>query len=317
MKEARFIALNREKWKGMEERRESLDVETVAANFVELSDDLAYARTFYPGSDVERYLNALAGTYQASIHARPLERKPLWRFWTDEYPGLVARHGRTLAFALVFFVSAVGIGFFSAAHDADFVRLILGDHYVNMTIENIEAGKPMGVYNDSDAWTMFISITLNNIKVAFVAFAFGLLFSAGTLWVLFANGVMLGAFQYFFYDYGLLFHSMLSVWAHGTFEITSIAIAGGAGLVMGNAFLFPGTYPRLYSFRRGAADGLKLVAGLVPFFVVAGFIESFVTRYADAFPAVGAVAIVLSAIGVVCYFVVLPYKMKNRESWKR
>ena len=180
MKEARFIALNREKWKGMEERRESLDVETVAANFVELSDDLAYARTFYPGSDVERYLNALAGTYQASIHARPLERKPLWRFWTDEYPGLVARHGRTLAFALVFFVSAVGIGFFSAAHDADFVRLILGDHYVNMTIENIEAGKPMGVYNDSDAWTMFISITLNNIKVAFVAFAFGLLFSAGT-----------------------------------------------------------------------------------------------------------------------------------------
>ena len=313
MKEARFIALNREKWKGMEERRESLDVETVAANFVELSDDLAYARTFYPGSDVERYLNTLAGTYQSSIHARPLERKPLWRFWTEEYPGLVARHGRTLAFALAFFVAAMGIGFFSAAHDADFVRLILGDGYVNMTIENIEAGKPMGVYNASGAWTMFVSITLNNIRVAFVAFAFGLLFSAGTLWVLFANGVMLGAFQYFFYDYGLLFHSMLSVWAHGTFEITSIVIAGGAGLVMGNAFLFPGTYPRLYSFRRGAVDGLKLVAGLVPFFVVAGFIESFVTRYADASPVVGAVAIVLSAIGVVCYFVVLPYKMR----WKR
>ena len=207
----------------------------------------------------------------------------------------------------------MGIGFFSAAHDADFVRLILGDGYVNMTIENIEAGKPMGVYNASGAWTMFVSITLNNIRVAFVAFAFGLLFSAGTLWVLFANGVMLGAFQYFFYDYGLLFHSMLSVWAHGTFEITSIVIAGGAGLVMGNAFLFPGTYPRLYSFRRGAVDGLKLVAGLVPFFVVAGFIESFVTRYADASPVVGAVAIVLSAIGVVCYFVVLPYKMKNKE----
>lgn len=72
-------------------------------------------------------------------------------------------------------------------------------------------------------------------------------------------------FRIFFYKYGLLAHSVMSVWAHGTFEITSVIIAGAAGLIMGNSFLFPGTYPRLFSFRRGAVRGVKIVAGLVPF----------------------------------------------------
>ena len=80
-------------------------------------------------------------------------------------------------------------------------------------------------------------------RVSFIAFAFGLFFSAGTLWILFSNGMMIGAFEYFFYKYGLLAHSVMSVWAHGTFEITSVIIAGAAGLIMGNSFLFPGTYP--------------------------------------------------------------------------
>ena len=110
----------------------------------------------------------------------------------------------------------------------------------------------MGVYGSLGEWEMFLFITFNNIKVAFIAFAFGIFFSAGTLWVLFSNGIMLGAFQYFFYERGLLLHSALSVWAHGTFEITSIIIAGAAGLVMGNSFCF-----------RGLIHGCILFAGVL------------------------------------------------------
>ena len=58
MKEARFISRNKDKWKNMENGQQP-DAEHLAANFIELSDDLAYARTFYPGSEVERYLNQL------------------------------------------------------------------------------------------------------------------------------------------------------------------------------------------------------------------------------------------------------------------
>jgi uncharacterized membrane protein SpoIIM required for sporulation len=154
---------------------------------------------------------------------------------------------------------------------------------------------------------MFLAITFNNVRVAFVAFAAGALCGAGTLWVLFTNGLMVGVFHALFYRHGLLLHSSLSIWAHGTFEITSIVVAAGAGLVMGNAFLFPGTRGRLEAFREGAARGVKIVAGLVPFFVVAGFIEAVVTRHADAYPVVGAAAIVLSLGAVIAFFVLFPY----------
>lgn len=311
MKEARFIKLNKQKWQAMEQQQK-LDANQLAANFVELSDDLAYARTFYPGSDTERYLNQQVGHYLVNINgASSTSRKGWWTFWGNEYPRLLAAEHRNLWFAFFFFLFAALIGVFSAAHESSFVRLVLGDAYVNMTLENIASGNPMGVYAKGDAWSMFFYITSNNIRVAFTAFAFGLLFSGGTLWILFFNGLMLGAFQYFFYEHGLLLHSALSIWAHGTFEITSIIIAGGAGLVMGNSFLFPGTYPRLQSFRLGALKGIKIVAGLVPFFILAGWIESFITRYADQQEGIGLMAVIVSWIGVIGYFVVFPLKLSQ------
>ena len=86
MKEARFISRNKDKWKNMENGQQP-DAEHLAANFIELSDDLAYARTFYPGSEVERYLNQLIAGYQTDINSRPVRKnKPIWYFWKQELP---------------------------------------------------------------------------------------------------------------------------------------------------------------------------------------------------------------------------------------
>ena len=292
-----------------------LNTDTLASNYVILSDDLSYAKTFYPGSDVEKYLNQLISVYQINIYGKgeQSESRGMLTFWGHEFPLLLYRERRTLLFALLLFLFSALIGVFSTAHDESFVRSILGDAYVERTISNIENGTPMGIYASGDELDMFVMITTNNIKVAFVAFVFGILFSAGTLWILFTNGLMVGAFQYFFFQQGLLLHSVLSVWAHGTFEITSIIIAGGAGLVMGNSFLFPGTYRRMYSFKEGALRGIKIVTGLIPFFVIAGWIESFITRYADSYPVVGAAAIILSLGGVIGYFIVYPYYLHKNE----
>ncbi len=314
MKEAKFVSKNKEKWGKMEDVSH-LDTDTLASNYMILSDDLSYARTFYPGSEVVKYLNQLISIYQINIYGQEKsERKGILSFWVREFPVLLYRERRTLLFAFLFLLFAALIGVFSAAKDDTFVRLILGDAYVDETLNNIANGTPMGVYSSSDEVSMFFMITSNNIKVAFVAFVFGIFFSAGTLWILFTNGIILGAFQYFFFQHGLLLHSVLSVWAHGTFEITSIIIAGGAGLVMGNSFLFPGTYKRSYSFRNGALRGIKIVTGLIPFFIIAGWIESFITRYADTYPVVGAGAIVLSLGGVIGYFIVYPYYLYKTDT---
>ena len=66
-------------------------------------------------------------------------------------------------------------------------------------------------------------------------------------------------------------------------EITAIIVAGMAGFVLGKSFLFPGTKKRIEAFREGAKDGVKVMIGIVPVFVIAAFFEGLITRlYNDA-----------------------------------
>ncbi|MCU0387664.1 MAG: stage II sporulation protein M [Chitinophagaceae bacterium] len=99
----------------------------------------------------------------------------------------------------------------------------------------------------------------------------------GTLWIMFYNGVMVGAFEYMFFSKGLGWQSIMVIWIHGTMEIASIIISGSAGLVMGGGILFPGTYSRRESFKRSVKDALKIIISMVPFFIVAALLESYVT----------------------------------------
>jgi hypothetical protein len=92
-------------------------------------------------------------------------------------------------------------------------------------------------------------------------------------------------------------------------------VAGAAGFSLGNGWLFPGTWPRGYAFRRGAVRGLKIVVGTTPVFLLAAFIESFLTRHTDAPVALRGGGILLSLIFVTYYYIYLPYHLsKNGNS---
>jgi len=160
-----------------------------------------------------------------------------------------------------------------------------------------------------DEMTMFFAITFNNTRVSFMVFAMGIFLSVGSVYMLFQNGIMLGSFQYFFYEYNVLEESLLTIWIHGTLEISAIVIAGGAGIVLGNSLLFPGTYSRMFSLKRGAKEGMKIIVGLVPIFIAAGFLEGFVTRHTEM-PDVFRLGIILLSLAfIIWYFSVLPRKV--------
>lgn len=311
MREAVFLRQNEVRWKHYEQP--AAGPEELAARFVALTDDLAYAQTFYPGSPTTRYLNDLtARQHQALYKNKPESTGRFADFWRHELPLLVARHHRTLAWSLLLFSLFTAIGALSAAYDDTFVRVVLGDAYVNRTLENIERGDPMAIYKSSSEAPMFLFITLNNIYVALMTYALGATLGLGTVWALFRNGVMLGSFQYFFYQKGLLLPSVLTIWIHGTLEISAIVLAGGAGLVMGRGVLFPGTYSRVESFRQAARDGLKLAVGLVPIFITAGFLEGFVTRHTEMPLTMSLLIIGLSAAFIIWYFIVYPRRLAAR-----
>ncbi|MBO0358776.1 stage II sporulation protein M [Hymenobacter sp. BT186] len=306
MREAVFLRQNEARWKQYESTS-ATDPDELAARFVALTDDLAYAQTFYPASPTTRYLNDLAAKQHQTIYKNKPEQTSRFRdFWARELPLLVARHHTTLAWSLILFTVFTLIGVLSAAYDDTFVRVVLGDAYVNQTLENIKKGDPMAVYKGQSETPMFLMITINNIYVSLVAYVLGATLGLGTVWALFRNGVMLGSFQYFFYQKGVLLPSVLTIWIHGTLEISAIVLAGGAGFVMARGLLFPGTYSRTEAFRQAARDGLKLAIGLVPIFIVAGFLEGFVTRHTEMPMALSLLIIGCSAAFIVWYFIVYP-----------
>lgn len=312
VREAAFVKRNQHRWQEIERTLTgpAPHPDRLADIFIELTDDLSFARTQYPKSRVTEYLNKLASQIHLEIYKNKKEEKGRFaRFWKKELPLVFYEARKQMFYAFVIFMTACVIGGVSAYHDETFLRLILGDAYVNMTLENIEAGNPTAVYAGSGQADMFFAITFNNIKVSFLAFAAGLFFSLGTGVLLFSNGVMVGAFVTFFLKKNLLAHSLSVIMLHGTLELSSIVVAGGAGFVLGNSLLFPGTYSRIASFKMGALRGIKMITGLIPLFIAAGFIESFITRYAFM-PAVFKISIIgLSAAVVLYYFVIYPYQL--------
>ena len=310
MKEVTFIRRNIEKWKETEkvvEQADKLTPDRLADAYTELTADLAFAQTHYPSSRITIYLNNLASALHNVIYRNKKEKwTRIFTFWTQEVPQTMYHARKELLVSVVIFWASVLVGIVSAANDDNFVRLILGNGYVDMTLDNIARGEPMAVYNGSEEVPMFLGITLNNIMVSFNVFAMGLLTSFGTGWLLFNNGVMLGAFQTFFFKHGLLGESMLAIWLHGTLEIWAIIVAGAAGLALGNGWLFPGTYSRKESFMRGAKKGLKIIVGTVPIFIMAGFIEGFITRHTELPDVLRLGIILLSLSFIIYYYVYLP-----------
>ena len=315
MKEVTFIRRNIEKWKGTEkvvEQAANLSPDQLADAYTELTADLAFAQTHFPTSRITIYLNNLASALHNEIYRSKREKwTRVITFWTREVPQTMHDARRELLISFNIIAVRALIAAVSAAKDQEFVRLIMGNQYVDMTLDNIARGEPMAVYNGSPEAPMFLGITINNIKVSFLCFAAGILTSFGTGYMLFSNGVMLGAFQTFFYQHGLLWDSMLAIWLHGTLEIWAIIVAGAAGLALGNGWLFPGTYSRLESFKRGAKRGLKIVVGTVPVFIMAGFIEGFLTRHTQLPDMLRLGLIFTSLTFILFYYIYLPNRKRH------
>jgi len=313
MREALFVKQNAEKWKGYEVLQTN-NPDELAHRFIDITNDLAYAKTFYPKSNTTAYLNGIAATLHQAIYKNKKEDSNRFlKYWKYELPLLFFQYRKQILYSFIFFFIAGSIGVLSAKYDDRYVRLILGDSYVNMTNENIAKGDPFGVYKKQGEVSMFFSIASNNVWVSLIMFASGALFSIGPVFFLFKNGIMVGAFEYYFFSKGLGAQSILVIWIHGTLEILSIIIAGGAGLVLGHGLLFPKTYSRLVAFKNSAKDATKIALGLVPIIILAAFFESFITRHTEM-PIWLSISILTgSLIFMVWYVIIYPIQLHQRN----
>jgi uncharacterized membrane protein SpoIIM required for sporulation len=317
MREIAFIKQNKEKWLEFEQALAGNSMKSpdeMANLYIQLINDLSYAQTYYKKSKTVVYLNHLASQiYQKIYKTKRTEKNRVLHLFKTEVPLLVYHYRRYLVYAFAFFFVTVFIGALSARFDQDFVRLILGDGYVNETLQNIKEGNPVAIYGSGSNWGSFIGITVNNIRVGMTAYISGLFAGFGTFYIALQNGIMLGAFQYFFYEQHVFWKSVRGIWIHGSMEIFAIVIETAAGFVLGASILFPKTYSRLNSFKMGFKNSLKIFLSTVPFTIAAGFLEGFITRYSVDMPHWLSIFIILFTLSAISfYYLIYPF-IVNRK----
>lgn len=322
MREALFIKKNAQKWNEYQ-YLQTEDPDQMADRFITLLDDLSYSKTFYPHSKVTRWINSIAVSIYQTIYQNKKQRfSRLITFWQFELPLLFRKYHRMLLYTFLIFVLFCMMAVLSSMKDDEFVKGILGERYVSMTEENIEKGDPFGVYRDESKFAMFVRIAFNNIKVGFLMVAGGIFFGIGTMLVFFQNCIMLGSFQYLFFAKGLGWQSVLVIWIHGTLEISGMIIEACAGFMLAKSILFPGTYSRWFSFKRGVKDAMKICVSLIPITILAAFLESYITHLSsNAFDkttntslslSISISILLFSLIFIVWYFIIYPVVLEKR-----
>lgn len=317
MREVYFIKQNKEKWLGIEQviqGKVKKNPDDLSSLYINLINDLSFAQTYYPKSNTTVYLNHLSSQiYQKIYKTKRVEQNRIMYFFATEVPLLVFQYRRYLLYAFLFFILFTSMGLISAVYDKDFANIILGEDYVNMTVENIKKGNAVGVYQSGSTWGSTIGIIFNNIGVGAKLYLYGIFCGVGTLFALLSNSIMLGSFQYFFYEYGALKDSARGIWLHGVFEIFSMVVEAMCGLILGASILFPKTLSRFNSLKIGFKDSFKIFLSTVPFTICAGIIEGYVTRHALKMPLMLNIIIILGSLGMIGFYYFVYPSMVNKK----
>lgn len=236
--------------------------------------DLSAVRSDRVSGSLEEYLNNLLSRAHNRIYTgRKTGFRSILSFMTRDYPRVFRRLFPYVAVAFLTFLAGAALGTLLTLSRPQFMRVMLGPQMLEtidqhkMWTQSIVAMKPQASSG----------IMTNNIGVTFIAFAGGIIAGLGPLWLLFQNGLQFGVISAACSQAHMALDLFSFVAAHGALELPSIFIAGGAGLRLGSALLFPGMLTRRDSLALGGREAVRLLAGTIPLLVIAGTLEAFLS----------------------------------------
>ena len=234
--------------------------------------DLSALREDPGGQQFARYLNQLLGRAHNIIYsARKSSPAGILRFYREEYPAIFRKLYLYFATALGLFAAGAVLGMVLTATGPEFMHHVLGPHMVD-TIER----KQMWTHSIVSIKPLASSgIMTNNLSVAFMTFAAGITAGIGSLYLLFFNGLMMGVIATACWMGGMSVPLWSFVAPHGVLELPAIFIAGGAGLRLAQALLFPGLLSRRDALAVGGNEAVRLLLGCIPMLIIAGIVEGF------------------------------------------
>jgi uncharacterized membrane protein SpoIIM required for sporulation len=244
----------------------------------QVASDLAFARSRATNPDLITYLNSLVSrAYTLLYDSASLNRSThaLWNFYFYEFPALLQKH--IWLFLLAFLISIAG-GIFAygmVISQPTNLALFLPEEFK----ESLEIWKKGDIGAPPSA-EFSAQLLTHNTQVGFIAAASGMAFGVPTVSLLFSNGTTLGAFAAVMTQEGKHGSFWPGILPHGIAELTAIFICGAAGLLLGRALLFPGSYARRDALRLCGSEAIRLVLGTIPLFIFAGIIEGMFSHLA-------------------------------------
>jgi uncharacterized membrane protein SpoIIM required for sporulation len=315
-----YIQAHRPEWSRLEQAtsggsralgaRSGDDITETVRLYLRASSHLAEVQTRYHDPSLERYLNGLVARAHGAIYGSTASSgRSFLRFFVTRYRAVFRR---TLPFIVVI-----------AALMA--IVLLATDLWVASSREAQAGLLPpaarqamrdaggAGPTDEIGSAALSATIFQNNVQVSFLAFALGITFGIGTIWVIAQNAVFIGLLAGGFQAAGNAWTFWALVLPHGFLELTAICIAGGAGLRMGWAMVDPGDRPRVTALGEEARDAVLLILGVIPAFAVAALIEGFVTGRTGT----PAAEVLIGAVVAVAYLAFLLFPTRDPASATR
>jgi uncharacterized membrane protein SpoIIM required for sporulation len=267
-----------------------------------VTSDLAYAQGHRFDARLVAYLNRLTARVHAQVYrgSIPSGRERIAEFFGRTFPNEFRSSFVFIGLCILITVLAATIAYGSVFANPQRALAILPAGTVPPHIQKSLHDSNFSFKPDQAA-AVSAEIITNNIRVAIVAFAGGMTLGIYTLWIILLNGFMLGGMGALFTRAGFGYDFWATVAPHGIIELTAIQIAGGAGLLLAAAILYPGRLRRADALRAHGRRAGILIAGVFAMLCVAGAIEAFFSPLRFAPPARLAVG-ALTALLVVTYF---------------
>jgi len=281
----RWIARREPNWKrldGLLEQVEKQGIKSLSAQEIKdlaslyrsVSADLARARTNKVGNTLTQDLQKLTARGYNQIYqgSQRQEWRQVKEFYLWGFPQVVQETWAYIAIATGIFFLVGMIAWWYGWRDPTFIAITVPQHIIKIVEEDGELwmGSIVGVEPLASS-----SITINNLSVSFGAIAGGITAGLYTIYIMAFNGLSIGAVATLVGKNNLAYPFWAFVFPHGSLELPAIFLAGGAGLLIGKAMIFPGQYKRIDALKQNSAKAAQLLFGIIPMLIIAGTIEGF------------------------------------------
>lgn len=271
-------------------------LEELYANHRRLMGTYARVHARMPDSQTARRLVALAREGHARMaRVEPPLLRQLWRYFWISYPQAFRRELPALQVSGAAFLGFVALGLVLGTLSEDFLAAFFSPEAISearhgrIWTDEVEDRGPA-------AW-LSSEIFTNNLSVCLIAWAGGLPAGLGTLYILWTNGMMVGAMFALAWRFDLFDRLFAFISTHGPLELFLIVLSCAAGLLLGRGSVEDRGRPRAELLADAGARSWSLVGGALPWIVLCGVIEGFISPNMDV-PTPTKAAIGLALLGL-------------------